>query len=112
MVGCLLSLSPVLTNESPSLCLLTNQSPRSPGNLLDHGDCLLDAPDPGHPGEAVEIVLQRLDLLVQLQLGDDVADLGLGCQVHCSSVLAPRIVAVLVYGELWFVYMPRMAGGS
>ena len=77
MVGCLLSLSPVLTNQSPSLCLLTNQSPCSPGNLLDHGDCLLDAPDPGHPGEAVEVVLQRLDLLVQLQLGDDVSNLGL-----------------------------------
>ena len=46
-----------------------------PGHLFDYGDVLLLPLD---PGEAIEVVLQGLDLLVQLQLGDDVAQLGLG----------------------------------
>ena len=57
---------------------MANHIPQnSPGDLLDHGDSLLDPPDPSHPGEAVEVVLQCLDLLVQLQLGDDVTQLSL-----------------------------------
>ena len=70
---------------------MANHIPQnSPGDLLDHSDCLLDPPDPGNPGEAVEVVLQCLDLLVQLQLGDDVTQLGLRTprEVTANTALA------------------------
>ena len=44
-------------------------------HLLHHGDLLLVGLG---PGEAVQVVLQRLDLLVQLQLRDEDPDLRLG----------------------------------
>ena len=44
-------------------------------HLLHHGDLLLLGLD---PGEAVQVVLQRLDLLVQLQLRDEDPQLSLG----------------------------------
>lgn len=46
-----------------------------PRHLFDHGDRLAL---PGRHGEAVEVVLERLDPPGQLQLREDGADLGLG----------------------------------
>ena len=66
--------------------------------------------EPRHASEAVEVVLQRLDLLVQLELGDDVPHLGLGAatelaahglQVHWVGVRGLNHVQQGGLGGLW-----------
>ena len=107
MLGCLAAST--LNNKSFARVFLLNFDVfcDQPGHLFDYGDVLLLPLD---PGEAVEVVLQRLDLLVQLELGDDVPHLGLGAatelaahglQVHWVGVRGLNHVQQGGLGGLW-----------
>ena len=64
--------------------------------MFDYGDILLLPLD---PGEAVEVVLQRLDLLVQLELRDEDPDLslGTGCEAGAESLQRDGVGVGLLY---------------